>query len=171
MLLIAFFVFILCLSHHHFLEYFILKCQIRDSSLVKSVAKDILSQCAEEYKEYPEFMSYCYYYKTLSFIEQKVEKREDSLFEDLFYLKNDPEYTLKYGGDCDGKLVLAVAILRELGFKDIYFVFQKHHSCLLLLETEKYTVEEDGKNRTIEGKQFRFFGCDEKLPIEYIRKI
>jgi len=103
-----------------------------NSERIGEIANEIKARCS-----YWRDKKQCYIRETFNWVNKNVNYTNDDFFEQLFWLNNEPEYTLEHGNDCEGKAALVVAILKRLNVTNIYLVFEDNHVCLLVRETEK----------------------------------
>lgn len=96
------------------------------------------------------------YNEVYRFVMNNVTYKEDNEIESWHMLNNSPLHTLEYGGDCEGKAILALSILKAMGYDSLYMIYQKKHIC--------WGIWDDVFN-------FYMFNCVENRSIVGIRRV
>ena len=132
---------------------------IKDYPELKQLALEIVKPC----QDYDRDLKYhCMYRMVADFVERNITYVPDSFLEEVLMLNNDPLHTLRYGGDCENKAILAIDLLKQLGFKNLYFVFQDDpdpfktdHMCYMVYDMGRFVT----------------YNCDPTKPISQVMQV
>lgn len=101
---------------------------VKDTPIIKQLSIDITKSCSNVS---------CKFNAIASWVDENIEYRKDTPLENFFQLNNNIEYTLKYGGDCEAKIITLIDVLSQVGISSC-IVLQPGHACALVKLDGRY---------------------------------
>lgn len=96
------------------------------------------------------------YKQVYRFVMNNITYEKDNEVENWYMLNNTPLHTLEHGGDCESKAILALSILKAMGYDNTYMIYQPKHIC--------WGIWDDTFN-------FYMFNCNENKTIVGVRRV
>ena len=154
-IIVAFVIFFITFLLVNFANWklFLLSLSVKPSVELRALAEDVTSFCRNmtDWESCEE--SYITQFSALN-----ITYKNDTWYEEYFMLNDNPEYTLKYGNDCDGQTALAISMLKSLHPERQYWlVSEDSHVCFMS------RMNMEGTNHYY----FQFFFCN-GMPINAV---
>ena len=99
--------------------------------------------------------SNCFIYETMTWVEKNIKQHDDDFLDSWLNWNNDVKSTREKGGDCENVAIYTASVWKELGYKDIYILYEEGnysgHAFAGVVVNERSLIMSNYLNGTIEG--------------------
>lgn len=123
---------------------------LENSSVTKDTAMEIRAKCGRVATG-----SNCFIYETMTWVDKNIKQHDDDFLDSWLNWNNDVKSTREKGGDCENVAIYTASVWKELGYKDIYILYEEGnysgHAFAGVVVNERSIIMSNYLNGTIEG--------------------